>query len=150
VWAEHLSTIFFNFTNPQIHCFTELERIDTKRKKMMQKPDMLIEGINSYDDTELVSMIIPTDKDVLCGRGKTNFLHEGNIKFRQHVGANLEAYINAQTRSQKSALVKAIADYVLKQGGRFLKLEKGVWYDGGVKTAREKVCAIRDENLSAL
>jgi hypothetical protein len=116
---------------------------------MIRKPVMLIEGFKSQDDTEMSSTIIPTNKDVLCGRGKTNFFHEGNAKFRQAVGAYLEDYIEAQNRSQKSAIVKEIADCVLQQGGRFLKLRKGEWYDGGVKTAREKVRAIRVEQLAS-
>ena len=109
---------------------------------MIRKPVMLIEELKSQDEPEMHSTTIPTNKDVLCGRGKTNFFHEGNEKFRQVVGAYLEAYINAQNRSQKSAIVKEIADCVMQQGGRFLKLRKGEWYDGGVKTAREKVSAL--------
>lgn len=102
---------------------------------MMQKTDDHTEKIKSHD-------ILPTSKDVLCGRGKTHFFHEGNAKFREIVGVNLGTYLNATSRSEKSAIVRTIADEVLRQGARFLLRKKGDgmrWYDGGVVTARAKV-----------
>lgn len=98
---------------------------------------------NKLDDksppTDLV--VIPTRSDVLLGRGRTNFWHEGNVRFREIIGANLEAYLRAATRSKKSKVVRDIADEVLS-AARFLKQNDKPpfnWYNAGLKAAREKV-----------
>jgi len=91
----------------------------------------------------IIIIVRPTYKDVLCGRGRENFVHEGNHRFREIVGTSLQLYLTASSRSQKSKVVKATAEKVLEQGARFLKQERGScdWYEAGVQTAREKVSA---------
>ena len=90
------------------------------------------------------SCVIPTEKDVLCGRGKAFFNHEGNKKFREIVGNTIGIYLRAKRKSEKSKIVIAIADEVMKTGARFLKRKgKGKdWYEGGFNLARQKVCTI--------
>jgi hypothetical protein len=86
-------------------------------------------------------IIVPTDNDVLCGRGRSNFFHKGNQRFRQVVGKSLHSYLTAPTRSQKSKIVKAVAKEVLEQGARFLKQAGGSndWYEADIKTAQDKL-----------
>jgi hypothetical protein len=88
------------------------------------------------------SFVEPTEKDVLCGRGKAFFNHEGNKKFREIVGNSIGTYLMAKRKSEKSKIVIAIADEVMKTGARFLKRKgKGKdWYEGGFNLARQKVC----------
>ena len=110
----------------------------------MLKSDTHLDEVRSVSDTEINGTIIPTNNDVMCGRGKTHFFHEGNAKFREIVGAHLGAYLHTKTRSQKSKIVRDVADELLGQGTRFLhkkgKHDQG-WFDGGVTTARAKVSA---------
>jgi hypothetical protein len=84
---------------------------------------------------------VPTDKDVLLGRGRTNFYHKGNVRFREIVGSQLHAYLCASSKSSKSKIVRAIADEVLLDESRFLKQNENtfLWHDAGLKAAREKV-----------
>jgi hypothetical protein len=85
--------------------------------------------------------VIPTENDVLCGRGRTNFFHEGNKRFREIVGQNLQQYLTALSRSEKSRIVKGIAQQTYAQGARFLKQDKDTsdWYKAGILAAQEKV-----------
>jgi hypothetical protein len=91
-----------------------------------------------------LSTVIPTDKDVLCGRGKAFFHHEGNKIFRKIVDNMIGRYLKAERKSEKSKIVIAISDEVMKTGARFLKRkEKGNdWYEGGINLARQKVSII--------
>jgi hypothetical protein len=86
------------------------------------------------------TQMVPTDKDVLLGRGRTNFFHRGNVRFREIVGSKLHAYLSATSRSSKSKIVREIADEVLAES-RFLKQDEKtfVWHDAGLKATREKV-----------
>jgi hypothetical protein len=110
-------------------------RSATRRKKQekMQK--------TSKHEEIAIHVIIPTSKDILCGRGRTHFSHPGNKQFREIVGKSLGAYLDAPTRIQKSKIVKLIANEALEQGARFLKQEKksNVWYVAGLKDAQDKV-----------
>ena len=89
------------------------------------------------------STIVPTDLDVLCGRGRLCFEHEGNRTFRELIAKNLDKYVNSTYRKDKSALVRFIAETVVNRGGRFLVQSNfhghQEWIDGGEKRAREKV-----------
>jgi hypothetical protein len=95
-------------------------------------------------DRNLISdlpIVVPNDKDVLCGRGKAFFQHEGNKIFREIVGNMIGRYLRAERKSEKSKIVTAIAEEVMKTGARFLKRKDKVneWYEGGFTLARQKV-----------
>jgi hypothetical protein len=96
----------------------------------------------SLIDKSNVSFVIPTEKDVLCGRGKAFFNHEGNKKFRQIIGNTIGTYLMAKRKSEKSKIVLAIAEEVMETGARFLKRKETEkeWYEGGLDLARQKVC----------
>ena len=120
-------------------------------KEILVANDMNVAAYNSQQSVivnrNLISnssCVIPTEKDVLCGRGKAFFNHEGNKKFREIVGNTIGIYLRAKRKSEKSKIVIAIADEVMKTGARFLKRKgKGKdWYEGGFNLARQKVCII--------
>jgi hypothetical protein len=69
------------------------------------------------------------------------FYHPGNRQFREIVGMNLGAYLDAPKKSQKSMVVNRIVNEALSQGARFLEQESisKSWYDVGVKRIRNKV-----------
>jgi hypothetical protein len=95
--------------------------------------------------TSHLPIVIPTDKDILCGRGRAFFHHEGNKIFREIVGNMIGTYLKAERKSEKSKIVTIIADEVMKTGARFLKRKaKGNdWYEGCINLAREKVGIFR-------
>mmetsp|Transcript_18950 Transcript_18950/g.31397 ORF Transcript_18950/g.31397 Transcript_18950/m.31397 type:complete len:278 (+) Transcript_18950:26-859(+) len=105
-------------------------------------------ALSSKEDAKTQPVgLVPTDKDVLLGRGRTNFFHQGNVRFREIVGSKLNVYLCATSKSHKSEIVRAIADEVLADA-RFLKQHGAntfTWYDAGIKAARAKVGhALRD------
>jgi hypothetical protein len=92
----------------------------------------------------------PTDVDVCCGRGKRNWNHVGNVNFRKLIQNNVERYVAAPTKNEKTAVVISLVDEVREQGGHFLKQNvAGSWFDIGDHQAREKVGhSLRDQVTS--
>jgi hypothetical protein len=89
----------------------------------------------------------PTEMDVCCGRGKCNWNHPGNIKFRNLIQSSVELYTLAPTKSKKTAVVVSLVDGIRAQGGCFLKQNSsGNWFDIGDQQARDKVGhSLRDQ-----
>lgn len=81
----------------------------------------------------------PRPADVLCGRGKDSFRHEGNQRFRCLIAEHATTYKLAATKKQKMQVVMLVADIVIARGGRFLVRDKnGNWMDGGRNQGRKK------------
>lgn len=82
----------------------------------------------------------PTATDVICGRGKNVFEHEGNINFRGIVTARLPEYKAAVSKTQKSAVVSSVFDEVTIDGF-FIKQNPQTerWYVVAEAAAREKI-----------
>ena len=59
-------------------------------------------------------------QDVLGGRGGLSNHHEGNKRFRQIVADMKRTYRKTGVKTEKTALARAIVEYVHKAGGRFL------------------------------
>lgn len=90
---------------------------------------------------------IPGDRDVICGRGKKNWGHSGNVHFRNVIRRNLPRYLDAPAKNDKTMVVISIVDEIRAEGGRFLKDDiYGRWYDIGDAQARDKVGhSLRDQ-----
>lgn len=87
--------------------------------------------------------------DVLCGRGRKCFFHEGNRRFRDIVSAMVPEYTDATSKMEKGMILSSIVEGIRDKAdiGGFLKkdLETGLWYEVGDLFAREKVSqAFRD------
>jgi hypothetical protein len=98
-------------------------------------------------EEDCTSKIVPAPFDILCGRGKTAFMWEGNAWLREVIACHLREFLEAGNRIHKTNIVRRIIQAVLNRGGRFLKKDvKGSdWYLAGFKAAREKVShALRD------
>lgn len=61
------------------------------------------------------------DWDVLCGRGGKSNHHPGNKRYRQVVAEMKAKYRGTAAKTDKTALSRAIVDYVNGYGGRFIK-----------------------------
>ena len=84
------------------------------------------------------STIVPTDLDVLFGRGPTIAGH--NVKFRREVKRFAKTYRKTD-RGGKYAISSKVVSSVKAYGGRFLALNKDTkrWYEVPDKRARTKV-----------
>jgi hypothetical protein len=81
----------------------------------------------------------PTLVDVLCGRGKACFHHQGNDSFRMLIAEHADTYKMAPTKKIKMQVVLLIVDIVMARGGRFLiNNNDGTWVDGGRKQGKKK------------
>eukprot|EP00546_Thalassionema_frauenfeldii_P004574 CAMPEP_0178919418 /NCGR_PEP_ID=MMETSP0786-20121207/14423_1 /TAXON_ID=186022 /ORGANISM="Thalassionema frauenfeldii, Strain CCMP 1798" /LENGTH=383 /DNA_ID=CAMNT_0020593341 /DNA_START=49 /DNA_END=1200 /DNA_ORIENTATION=+ len=97
----------------------------------------------SRSRTELPANYKPGKFDVICGKGKGCFNHEGNKHFREIVAKQLDPYSEANTKLAKSAIVSSIITMVrdLSPNGGFIKRDTstGLWHEVGDHLAREKV-----------
>lgn len=104
----------------------------------------LVKGSDPIDEmTPLSPKFVPGDNDCICGRGKKNFNHTGNKRFRDIVNSHLQKYSAATTKLEKSLLVSTIVDTVRENSpdGGFVKFDEssGIWHEVGDHLAREKV-----------
>eukprot|EP00980_Cylindrotheca_fusiformis_P024376 scaffold11809_cov128-Cylindrotheca_fusiformis.AAC.15 len=67
---------------------------------------------------------MPSDSDILCGRGGRSNHHVGNKRYRQVVAEMKASYRTIGSKSAKTDLSRAIVEHVKSYGGRFLKLDK--------------------------
>ena len=92
--------------------------------------------------------IDPQPIDVLCGRGRTAFKHEGNQRLRDQIIENALRFARASSKPEKSAIVRSVLKYVQSSGGRFLKRIKGatgMWQLATYIESRDRVShALRD------
>jgi hypothetical protein len=91
----------------------------------------------------------PSDLSVICGRGKDNYNHTGNHRFRMLASTFVERYSRADSKTAKSALVFNIVTMIRRAGGHFCKSENGTWYEVGDRRAREKVSSYFRDMLHA-
>jgi hypothetical protein len=82
----------------------------------------------------------PTDLDICSGRGKRNWNHAGNVAFRTLIQSQVEPYMAARSKNDKTAVVVRILEDMRMQGYSFLKTnDEGRWYDMGDAQAKEKI-----------
>ena len=89
----------------------------------------------------------PKTVDVLCGRGKMCFRHEGNNIFRMLIAEHADTYKMASYKSLKMHVVVLIVEIVVASGGRFLVQNNAgtCWVDGGREQGKKKTgSALRD------
>ena len=86
---------------------------------------------------------VPSEYDVVCGRGKGVYNRPGNKRFRRIVQTYVDEYISMKSKVDKSQLLSRIIDKVRAQNNgtaAFIKQNKdGIWFDIGDEQAREKV-----------
>jgi hypothetical protein len=106
---------------------------------------------NHDEESDTDDQIVPTDMDVLCGRGRTYFHHPGNVQFREIVGHNLGVYLDASSskKNQKTMIINRIANEAMGKGVRFLarKSNSKPWYVIGENKVRDKVSTTGHINI---
>ncbi|CAB9502932.1 Nitrilase family, member 2 [Seminavis robusta] len=99
-----------------------------------------------YSETEDVMLpedYAPTRHDVINGRGRKSYNHIANRRFRQLIAMNLERYLAARCKVDKTLVVVGIVDTIrnAKPTGGFLKRcpKTARWISLSDESAREKV-----------
>ena len=99
--------------------------------------------------TPLPSYFVPTEKTVLLGRGKKILSHSGNQLFKLIVETQLQAYLDAESRIDKTTILMDVIQQVRDNdpGGGFVKRnpKTGQFFEVGDFLAKEKTAqAFRD------
>eukprot|EP00523_Entomoneis_sp_CCMP467_P023275 CAMPEP_0168830644 /NCGR_PEP_ID=MMETSP0727-20121128/1636_1 /TAXON_ID=265536 /ORGANISM="Amphiprora sp., Strain CCMP467" /LENGTH=361 /DNA_ID=CAMNT_0008883879 /DNA_START=66 /DNA_END=1151 /DNA_ORIENTATION=- len=99
------------------------------------------DGGRSRGPLPLAHNFSPGEHDVICGRGKQVYQHEGNVRFRSLVAERMNEYDEAESKAEKTMIVSQIIDHVRNSDppGGFVRFEEGAWYEVGDFVAREKV-----------
>ena len=80
----------------------------------------------------------PNEFDVLKGRGRGIYNHEGNLKFKAVVRSHIESY-KSSNADEKSLLAEKVVTQVNEDGGMFLeKGSDGLWYETSFEEALNK------------
>ncbi|KAL7570269.1 hypothetical protein ACA910_020690 [Epithemia clementina (nom. ined.)] len=88
---------------------------------------------------------IPSEDDVICGRGKKCYSHIGNDRFKIRVHSVLGLYRSARTKLDKSKVLNMVVEQVRQNSpsGGFVKQdETGRWHEVGDFLAREKTSQV--------
>lgn len=101
----------------------------------------------------LMNFVQPTERDVLCGRGRHYFNHAGNMSLRSLIQQNMGDYLSCKRKSEKTRIIRCVMHAVLNNGGRFLKFDAVIrgWFDGGLQVAKIRVgVAFRDAKVPTI
>ena len=101
-------------------------------------------NISSGKGVPLPPNFAPSDEDVICGRGKDCYNHEGNRRFRAIIDKTLQRYVECASKHEKGLIVVSIVDHVRQNsptGAGFVRLDSKTkqWFEIGDDCAREKV-----------
>jgi hypothetical protein len=115
---------------------TENGEIKRKNHLLWIKYRRALEQHEANGAEELIE--IPTNSDVLLGKGKPIQEHSGNMRLHLFVEDRFPRY-EATTKKGKTELAKEVVQLIKSSPGRFLRIEKGVWVQVPDEVAREKV-----------
>jgi hypothetical protein len=73
--------------------------------------------------TYLPQGYIPNNTDILCGSGKANAKHHGNIIFMRLIRSSRKDYADAGSRFAKTVIVTSVVSDIIDSGMRFLKAD---------------------------
>jgi len=91
---------------------------------------------------------VPTDDDVLFGRGDFANKHPGNIRFRETVLELRRVYERSPSNEEKDEISKILVESVTSEGGRFLEKGKdGKWHPVIDNGARKKASQALRERI---
>lgn len=98
---------------------------------------------------------VPTENDVLCGRGGSINSHLGNENFRVLVEKRKRVYLTARFKREKRLIASSICTEIRQMDppGRFLAKKGGKdghWYDIGDEKARDKTSQALRENAPTI
>ena len=85
--------------------------------------------------------IVPTNVDVLFGRGYRVQWHSGNVQYRRFLEQHREEYETTSLRVKKREIARRLAQTLRSQGVRFLqKNASGEWVESAVSEVETRIC----------
>ena len=110
-----------------------------------EDPQVSNRAVGSHRMRRLPLDFVPSDDDVICGRGKKCYSHIGNDRFRTRVHSVLSLYRSAKNKLDKSKVLNMVVDqvrYNSPSGGFVKQDETGRWHEVGDFLAREKTSQV--------
>lgn len=124
---------------------SEITPIARENLPIRMRPDLDAPGKTPLTEMQdqtptLKNLIIPTEKDVIFGRGATANNHPGNIVFRRWVDELKARYMAANGYKEKTKLSLTIINRVHDNGGRFLVEDDFTheWIEADLKVVKNK------------
>jgi hypothetical protein len=94
----------------------------------MQLPAVSYSTVSVVPDAKerrfLPSPYQPNKVDIVCERGKAFAQHPGTKKYSEAIRSNLQRYVEARKRIDKSLVVACITSSLREGGARFIKFDK--------------------------
>ncbi len=118
----------------------------------MSNPSAMVTPGDMSDE----QVAIPSENDVLCGRGGSINSHKGNEQFRDLVEKRKRVYLTARFKREKRLIASSIVSEIraMNPSGRFLarkgNKDTGHWYDIGDEKARDKTSQALRENAPSI
>lgn len=111
----------------------------TKKKKRKRAPrKRMIPQNKKY--------LVPTEKDVMMGRGGKSNHHSGNMQYRAEIDRLQEGYKKTDDKDEKTNISETLVLYIQSYGGNFLEKDDDGWYVIDDMVARRKVSqALRED-----
>jgi hypothetical protein len=108
-----------------------------KQEGNIDKSKETLSHNSSLNDNSVVS---PGENDVICGRNNGAHCRPANYRFRVTVLMNLQKYMDAPTREDKTAVIKSTVHTLVEERNvRFLRKVKGEFVVMDAKAVRDKV-----------
>lgn len=114
---------------------------------MIQSTITPITACSNFKPMQLPEDFEPRRMDILCGRGRGVWEHEGNRRFKALIECHAEKYAAARTKMDKGVVIASMVDSIREEGILFVKKDGKTqrWLDIGEYKAREKTShAMRD------
>jgi len=90
--------------------------------------------------------LVPTDIDVLMGRGGKSNHHPGNVQYRAEIDGLQEHYKKTHDKDGKTSISEKLVLHIQSHAGNFLEKDKDGWYVIDDIVARRKVSqALRED-----
>lgn len=117
--------------------------------RRMRKEDDESKISSSNGNVVVRRIIVPSQFDVLLGRGKPLQKYSGNINYHYVIGGYHDHYEEA-SKQEKTELAMTIVNKIHSRGGRFLKQDDGGWLEIPNEAARSKVShTFRNHRIAA-
>lgn len=91
------------------------------------------------EEGHIPRVLIPSNKDVLKGRGRGVQNHIGNLRFRHLVAERQKEYDANDMFGAKGIVASNVMEAIESEGGRFLKDDGVGWVQLNDTDAREKI-----------
>lgn len=92
-------------------------------------------------NTPSANLVVPTENDIILGRGTAHSRHPGNVRMYTLVQSYRDLYEKSANRCKKSYLIVTITNELLRSG-RFVRLAEvstGLCVECSYREARQKV-----------